>query len=520
MAVEKTETPRGLTDLMDTIAATLDPGRKPGDGGKQDGKQAEPKGRSRQETKEKHPGSMGELRNRMHSSTEGIAGQKAAELSHRLFAMSSGALRTLENLELPEGTVREIESLNFMAIPPTFHAVRHRLEVLASLPPTAAEPGAQPDWKRWWLDHRESHIGVARPQDHNPHRDPACETFNTAIAAAAHEAGEHLPSFAEIARDWLARPDRKKGGLRVSHVFAAAVETHGLARRTGVDAGKRYSEGLARPEAITEELEREGINVRRDMGSIGPIREMRETVQAAGGPRSIRACGAHGTWHAKDAEKTHLLTPGWNRVHWQNPEPEPQLRREEDTQERSPAEWALMRLTVPEHPALTNMRIHTPEPKSAATIAFLSLTTPLAALGFLEGRSEDPSPPPGLSPCPAAGGCPTQCGYLQRSGALPFPLTWDGRHESCGYRKFLAVQEGAPPELREEAALAGLEQERLGDRRRKKSTGAGKTRKGASSGETSAPEGPAGMEAPEGEKAQDQPADSPGTGKPGQMSLF
>ena len=94
-----------------------------------------------------------------------------------------------------------------------------------------------------------------------------------------------------------------------------------------------------------------------------------------------------------------------------------------------------MTLTVPEHPGAKDAPLNSPD-EEASNIGFLNRVSPKDVREYLEGRSEETNPPM-PEPCPRAAECPSWCGHLQETGEFPFPLTHDGRHESCQYWQFL-----------------------------------------------------------------------------------
>lgn len=111
-----------------------------------------------------------------------------------------------------------------------------------------------------------------------------------------------------------------------------------------------------------------------------------------------------------------------------------------------------MALTAPEHPGLTQRS------GAAAVIAYLERTTPEVALAYLEHRTEDPAPR--RRPGPQVAQCPSWCGHLQAQEGFPFPLTFDGEHQSCEYRQFLELHQDAPAQLRETAAARQVQKVR------------------------------------------------------------
>ena len=116
-----------------------------------------------------------------------------------------------------------------------------------------------------------------------------------------------------------------------------------------------------------------------------------------------------------------------------------------------------MTLTVPEHPGAKDQPLNSPDGE-ASNIGFLNRVSPQAVREYLEGRSEEPNPPMG-EPCPRAAECPSWCGRLQETGEFPFPLTHDGRHESCRYWQFLEKHKGLRPAQRSIFAQAAIDAE-------------------------------------------------------------
>ncbi len=95
-------------------------------------------------------------------------------------------------------------SLNWRSTGRSDHAVRERLETIAALPPTPA--GGPTNWKQWWLEQRESRVGIRRRQDHYPGQDPVSEILNQTIRAMARAAALEMPRHDEIAQYLLDNP--------------------------------------------------------------------------------------------------------------------------------------------------------------------------------------------------------------------------------------------------------------------------------------------------------------------------
>ena len=63
-----------------------------------------------------------------------------------------------------------------------YHAFNRRLDTTRSVPEYPA------DWARWWLAQSQEHIGVYRPQDHDPKQDSVSEVLNGVILHIAQTA--------------------------------------------------------------------------------------------------------------------------------------------------------------------------------------------------------------------------------------------------------------------------------------------------------------------------------------------
>ena len=164
------------------------------------------------------------------------------------------------------------------------------------------------------------------------------------------------------------------------------------------------------------------------MGAIAGLEQMRKTLREEK-IGDIYANARSRLWHDRKARDSYMLD---HRPYQGAGKNQLCLREGGDPGEsRTQAEWSLMALTVPERPDTEDEPIHSPD-SVAASVGFLNRVSPQAAREYLDGRSEDPSPPQ-PEPCRRAAECPSWCGQLQESGEFPFPLTQDGKYESCRY---------------------------------------------------------------------------------------
>ena len=188
------------------------------------------------------------------------------------------------------------------------------------------------------------------------------------------------------------------------------------------------------------------------MGILESIEDLRETIRQNRIGR-VRANG-NGLWHDQDAEESWRISGAFG--------PSPFIPEETglNPEEISEAETELMELSAPPHPVICRThRCITPRDTDMAVIALVNRVTPQHAREYLAGLSDNPRPsvPPG---CPQAERCRSWCSRLQTRGEMPFALTDDGEHESCGYFRFLAQHGEMTPGQRAIHAESKLNQAR------------------------------------------------------------
>ena len=394
-----------------------------------------------------------------------------------LFVLTQRQAATLEALELPPELTEEVLSLNWLREEMDNYAVNDRLEIIATMPPS--DEGKKPDWKKWWLDHAGSGIGVHRPQDHDPLKDPLSEMLNQVISAMAQAAAPEIPNHGKMARYMLEfgvpeafsnrRTKPKNEKLDLTQVWIMGGKIRSLAWGIGITGQEHPARRPDSPEVLLAELKEQGTQVRQDMGTITGLEELRKTLQEANIEHTY-ANARSGQWHDRKAKENHLLdhrgygNNGRNQILL----PEGEEPGEEPEEIRTQAEWDLMTLTVPENPGAKDAplnRIFGINPdEEASNIGFLNRVSPKDVREYLQGNSEEPNPPM-PEPCPRAAECPSWCGHLQKTGEFPFPLTHDGRHESCQYWQFLERHRDLRPAQRKIFAQAAIDAEL--DRKRK-----------------------------------------------------
>ena len=404
------------------------------------------------------PKDIDHLATQMAQITRGKVSEQITQLQRQMFLLTNGQLRTLDTLDVPIETHQAIRKLNGMVKIMENHAINIRLEVIGQIPPTPKNR-EKPDWETWWFDHRDSHMGIHRPQDHDPVQDPISATLNTVIAQIAHRAVRHLPDHQSIADRLRAQPDRKKQTpLSLSEVWTTAVKIRKLSYLLGLndqDIIKNWERTLQdlshsnplAPDRILAEVP----GLVADMGSITDLVTLKTKLPAQG-TGAVLPNTDQAIWYQKDIRDSHLMGPlqTSSRVFYDNPDEAPPTT--------SNAEREFIHLTTPLHPREAQTLIYTQD-RAAQAIAFINKNTPRATRDYLNGDSDDPTPP-NPDPCPMASQCPTDCGRLQASGEFPFPLNDDGDYRKCQYWQFIDQHQHSDPVIRELAATKRVQEER------------------------------------------------------------
>ena len=381
--------------------------------------------------------------------------------SLRIFRLTPEQVHTLRTLGMPEGLVELLESLDCAMLLPTAYSVNRRLELIATLP--GSSPELAPDWQTWWLEASEENRGIPE-WDRNPEDDGAALELDRAVRLAARAAGERMPApvdaFNHVRErgEWSSVYQRReplgKNPVRLSHVWGRLDRAANLARGLGLEP-----EPVPDPETVLESLGEAGTEVLRDMGTVGPLTELRRNL--GGRDAALVEVNARDRlWWDREASQCAVRRRPWSDPRgtrlWTEPGAEP-------AGDLSPEEWRLLGLTAPPHPGLSTEPDH--HDKLAQAAAFVNGTTVDHARAFLAGTRDNPereNPPA----CPRAGECPTHCGRLHREGTRSFPLTDDGRFESCGYWRFLESCGSLEPARRAPVAQARVEEmEKLAGRK-------------------------------------------------------
>ena len=363
------------------------------------------------------------LRN-MNDKTNEHIWRIAKELRHWLFVLTPGQWQTMEQLDIDDRASEFLHACHYRLTHHDYYPLNERLRTIRSVPEHPA------DWARWWLEQSREHIGVSRPQDHDPKRDPVSETLNGVILRIAQAAIGSLPDVTQIAAHVGQKPE-----LRLSDVYAATGAVISLAKRLGAhqEAQEHYR---LNPDTLSEQLAAGGISCARDMGTLEHPAKLRLQSHWLG-IADVYCSRVTNIWWRHDADKhhdilDHAMPPGVFAGLKQF------SRAVVGDASLSPAEQQLIMLATP-GPIDDNFG-------NLATLAFHYGLTPAQTQALLDGKDDEITAPP---PCPQAIHCLSVCGNLQQAGKIAFPISADGDYQNCRYYQFLAAHGEQEPETRE-----------------------------------------------------------------------
>ena len=288
----------GLQYILDLILEQFDP-------------QGTPRSKTKDSARSK-PGTLS-LKSNMETETKHLVQSMMRPAVQNIFSIHPNSITTLRSLDLPSNTLDFVLSLNYLAMLKANHAINDRLKTIATLPQTPPGQNA-PDWTQWWFNYRDSYIGIARPQDHDPVKDPVSELLNTVITAMAARSQPHIPDHPAIARHLATNPPTNSRHkpilpLTLSHIYGAASDIHTLAFRLRLDPAHAAKVlPITDPDTILSTLLNKGINVLRDMGTITTLEELKPFLQEEGS-QQIYADGHWAIWTHKKAYQHYKLSP-------------------------------------------------------------------------------------------------------------------------------------------------------------------------------------------------------------------
>lgn len=374
------------------------------------------------------------LQQQMTEHTERRLAQDTYYTVRRLISLSELQFLTLSEIGVSEPDIRSLQALNYLLPHHENYAVNDRLDVIATT------PLSPPDWKEWWFHYRDSIVGIRRPQDHDPVKDPASENLNRIIDVMAAAALPYLPTVSQICDRMVAEAGKERKGkaVRVSDVYICASQLIRWAEGVRVPAEKTGFQDLT-PESIAAVLQETGADYQTDMGTIGTVAELKQILPTRN-LADIRTSAVARLWWGKKSSGYWIpMSARKNYQQYSGVKPDPEA-------ELSQAEYRLIQLGAPDNP-LSEEHYRMPNP-AAATIGWLNRMTPQQVLAVLNDRPSPPDP----DPCPEAAHCQSWCGHLQTAGEYPFPLTDDGDYQSCVYWRFLSRNANSDPVSRELAA--------------------------------------------------------------------
>ena len=393
-------------------------------------------------------GTLAEARQQMIRNTLSLLNGLSGLNVRDLFLLRPGQLHTLENLGTDPEAVAFVKSVNYLSQTGPDYAYNSLLKTIATIPPAGLD-GGPPDWKNWWLIWAREHPGPRR--HHKPEaQSPAESVLNRVIAAMAKAAAQH----------WPAAPDliAFAGGAKQSGSLANACTLAGHVAATAQAMGLSPESIPYRhigPEALAGQLDQSGTAYRKDIGRVSDLPAMKELLGKEG-LKEIYTCRKTGIWYGRDTSDGYIIAqnaPAGDCLRTRLVAPGP------DRSNGGPRNYeeALAEMLAPpagdrRNATLDEITTHL----TTAHVARVNLMSPQAITEFFAGDAAAPGAE--IHPvCPMHEECRSVCGAAQRAGLFPFPLTWDGRFESCRYWRFRAENAGKDPVNRELSARLAYE---------------------------------------------------------------
>ena len=359
---------------------------------------------------------------------------------NHLFMLLPKQIATLESLNLDAQDIEFVQSINFLSRPQRIYNLSNLLQAIETIPPKPDEK-SQPDWTGWWMTWAKTKPGMHRRTIQNT--TPTENLLIRVMDSIAERAVQHWPSYAELAE--FISPHKTTG---LAQIYTMACHITSMAIGIGVDYREIPYQNKS-PEQVAEILDSSGTAYERNIGTIGDIAELK-TLISPYGLDQIYTNDSNGTWYP------NTLSDSWIISYNAPTNINPRLKlvehnhREPDT-ELSNDELKLIRLTEPtSSPSqITNNLMKHLTVSSIARVNSMSLH---AAMEFLEDPETEKPTPESHPKCPMAEQCQTNCGHAQLTDLFPFPLTQDGKFESCLYWQFLSLNVNKPPITRGLAA--------------------------------------------------------------------
>ena len=383
----------------------------------------------------------------------------AKSIDDKFFRLTPGQVATLESIAasqaLPQKVIDAVLSVNYMFKDHTQHQTNGRLDILRTIPESDPDSGLTtgPDWPNWWLKNADAYIGIHFGK--NLQEDPFTALLDQAVYATGKAASLHPPSPALTAFN-RSRYNRTSNNRTkptrptLTDAWAQLNALHRLGQGLLLTSQDLHHMTYSTPEQVDHTLKAEGISLLKDAGTFHSLKELRE--QTEGIPlHQLEIIATQSLWLNITNQRNTTIGPT-RYATGLLPPPHTKLTPDSASDQMPLSqESELLLITAPYHPALTDGLLNHHD-HQADKAAWLTATTPNQATEYLLHRTDDPSPPKGLTKCPLIQHCATHCADLQTKDRIAFPLTPDGSHQSCLYMAFLSTHKGSPQDIRETAA--------------------------------------------------------------------
>ena len=363
-----------------------------------------------------------------------------------LFILLPEQVESLNNLPAPRESTDFVKSINYLGCRQFGYKAKNLLQIIETMPPTSGE--APPDWKDWWLVWSERYL--TDPDHQELDEFPAATAaLRQVVAAMANEAAKSWPSAKAV----LEFSSAKENSNSLANAYVTALCIARNATEGMKISPDRVPFAGMPAEEFARQLNAAGVEYEQDVGPVNDIADMKRRI-GANGLDEIYSSENTGLWFRRSTRHTHLVDQQGGRVF----ELRPILRRWQRPPDAGEGPEAFLAYLIGPTPDEGPWATDLTKTLTRRHVAMANGMTPMAVQAFFDGNLEKPSPE-SHPMCPVRGQCSNSCGKAQRDGLFPFPLTYDGRFESCRYWAFLIQHGDQDPTTRRLQAELELDKE-------------------------------------------------------------
>ncbi len=405
----------------------------------------------------------------------------AAKWAETRFSCTPGQQLTLAQAGVPAESIQYLAALDGLLRPRLYdtEAIQVRLAILAQLPETVitetenppterAATSLQPKPKQWFLQLARQRIGLPRPiedpEDANYETDQALLQI---LEAVTSQWADQLPTWLELAsslqeqpwkQDKWTNPGKPRQELTMSNLLEFGDALRRAARAAGIGRARLDYYQDTPPEEIKQLCTEAGITMFQDCGRL----------------QAITPAQLHRIYR-EQGRKLPYLTDGTYEVNrecqlWYTGSPPPPTKSRRIILQREPqaeltedqmahiqqlhwyAEAVPKDYSDPAERGWDWLSMNQHNTERAHYAQALEITQDILQAYLDQDDPEQPLAENPTTPCARAAECATGCGRAQAEGRRNYPLTRDGKAESCGWYRFLELYGERPLETQEAAA--------------------------------------------------------------------